>query len=137
MQRVVLETMRIIRNIRLLRALHLCRRCEFHRAADIVEALRAKNPEFVSLSIFRADIFLFAKDLKAAKNLYEHSKETLLSKIISENRRFLLAYVNFRLKAIECNISGTVFRDADQFAVLINRMKASGMLKAVFELPEP
>jgi hypothetical protein len=129
--------MRIVRNIKLLRALHLCRRCDFHRAAEIVEALRAKNPKLVSLSIFRADIFLFSKDLKTAKNLYEHSKETLMRSSISENRRFLLAYVNFRLRAIECKNNGTVFRDADQFAGLINRMKASGMLKAIFELPEP
>ena len=68
---------------------------------------------------------------KATKLLLKVSKG-----FTEEDRRFLLAYVNYRIIAVGVVVAKPPFRDAMYFVHIINNPEAHLYLKSLFRLPE-
>lgn len=90
----------MLKNWKIERAKSLCRKGKFSQSRAIVERLLSRFPDSAALSTFRADLYLFEKNYKAAKLAYEEAKLTLAanSLINSENRQYINAYIGFRKK---------------------------------------
>ncbi len=95
------------------RAKWYCRRQDFAKAGAIVDRLLERFPGVGALEVFRADLFLFERKFSEAKDMYSHAWDNAvrISPMADENRLYLLSYIDFRRKAIECHEAGRAFEN--------------------------
>lgn len=130
--------MRYIRNYKIFKAQRLAGKGEYEKAKTIVRKLLVHMPNSVAFNTFLADIKLFSNEWDLAEKVYDKSRIILEQEenINKKNKRFLAAYINYRIKAISYRKVGKEFKNASEFAKLINELEADRNIKALFSLPE-
>ena len=106
--------MRFIRNYKIFRSQRLAEKGEYEKAEIIVRKLLAHMPESVAFNVSLADIKLVSKEWDLAQKIYDKSKIILEQNesINKKNKRFLTAYINYRIKAISYRKAGKKFENA-------------------------
>nr|WP_025048830.1 hypothetical protein [Sulfitobacter mediterraneus] len=129
--------MRLINNFRVYRAQELARQGEFSKAKKAAQNLVQRAPHSVGFNLLLADIELFSGNLENARKQYEATEELIeLSAELSErNKRYLVAYADFRTIAVKYRLAGQKWSEWRAVAKLVDDLDADKRFKRVFRLP--
>ncbi|MCB2130879.1 MAG: hypothetical protein KDE03_17880 [Rhodobacteraceae bacterium] len=110
---------------------------DYGTARILAERAVAKNSESVAGTVTLGDLCLFEQRYADAVKHYKKARQWITSDetLTSEDRRFIAAYINFRMHAVAKRLKGEEFENWTEFASKINSLPAKRMYKDVFVLP--
>lgn len=111
---------------------------QYERAQSITRAGYDSDRDFGPYHLVLADLALFDGNYGEANSFYRSGEKLIKMSLPvgNQDRRFLLAYLNFRLRAIEEKAGGANFDKSPLFARKINDLPAKVAYKDIFLLPE-
>ncbi len=131
---------RILRNIRFEVVLLHTQGGNFQKAEHYQRKLLARLPKSIAWNLYLADIFLFSERIEEAREQYQFAQTLMTMDGLPDgqkrqNRRYLRAYANFRILAIDHHLAGSTFSKWKAVAEAIDKVPAETVYKKIFALP--